>query len=77
MGQGTLGKVQDGLGTWGRSATGWKTFGEVRDGLGRCGTGNQTLEEVRDVSGDPRKGPGQVEGTSWRSGMGRVNLGEV
>ena len=33
--------------------------------------GRETLGEVLDGSGDPRKNPGQVEGQSGRFGMGR------
>ena len=76
-GRGTLGKVQDRLGAWGRSTTSWETFGEVQDGLGKCGSSKRSLGEVRDGLRDPRGGPGWVEGTSGRSGMGRVNFGEV
>ena len=36
-----------------------------------------TLGEVRDGSGDPRGGPGRVEGPSGSSGTGRGTLGEV
>ena len=64
-----------------------KSFGTGRRLLGRFGTGHGTLEVVRDGSGDPRKGPGGVEGASGRSGRGqgasgrsgrgRETLGEV
>ena len=39
--------------------------------------GRGTFREVRDVSGDPRKGPGQVEGPSERPGTGQKTLGKV
>ena len=39
-----------------------ETLGEVQDGLGRSGTGRETLVEGRDGSGDPRGGPGLVRG---------------
>ena len=43
----------------------------------RFGTGWGTAGEVRDGSGDPRGGPGRVEGPSGRSGTGRRTHGEV
>ena len=41
------------------------------------GTGQVTLGEVRDGSGDPRGGLARVEGSSGRFGMGRAKHGEV
>ena len=41
-------------GTLGMFVTGQGTHGEIRDGLGRCGTGRETLEKVLDGSVDPR-----------------------
>ena len=51
----------------------------VRDTLKKVqdGTSKGTLGEVRDRFGNPRGGPGQVEGTSGRSRTGRRNLGAV
>ena len=43
------------------------TLREVRDWLGRCRTGQETFREVRDGSGDPRGGLGQVGGPLGRS----------
>ena len=43
----------------------------------RSGTSRGNFLEVRDGSGEPRGGPGRVEGLSGRSGTGRVNLEEV
>ena len=45
--------------------------------MGRSGMGCLTLGEVRDGSGDPRGGPGRVEGPSGWYGQGRGTLGEV
>ena len=55
--------------------------------MGRFGTGQGTLEEVRDGSGHPRmgrnglgdppKGLGRVDRPSRRSGTGRGTLEEV
>ena len=52
-----------GRGTWGRSATGLETLGDVQDK-------SEDLGEVREGSRDPRKGLGQVEGPTGRSGTG-------
>ena len=39
--------------------------------------GQETLEEVRDGSGDPQGGPGRIGVPSVRSGTGRGTLGYV
>ena len=61
----------------GWSGIGRETLVEVWDGLGRFGTGRETLKEVCDWSGDPRGGPGRVEGHSGRSRAYLGTLGEV
>ena len=75
MGWETLSEVWDGCGhplggsrwvggpTW-RLWTVRETLGEVRDGLGDTRGNRDGLE-------NPRVGPGQVWGTSGRSGMGQ------
>ena len=50
--------------------------------MGRFGTGQVTLEEVRDGSKDPRVGPGRVGGNSESCGLirgpsGRPGTGRV
>ena len=70
-GRGTLGKVLDGSGDpLGRVGTGRGTLGEVQDGSG-------TLKNVRDVSGNHRRGLGRVGGPSRKSGKGWESLGKV
>ena len=74
MGQGTLGKVREGLGdsrgTRGEVLNGSGVTLDVRDGL-------RTLGVVRDRSGDPWGGPGRVGGPSGRSWTGRGTLEEI
>ena len=53
-----------------RSGTDRMTLGEVRDRTG-------TFLEVQDGSGEPRGGPGRVEGPWRKSGMGQGTLPEV
>ena len=43
----------------------------------KSGTGRGNLGEVWDGSGDPRKGPGRVVGTTGRSETGLGTLGVV
>ena len=43
----------------------------------RSGTGRGTLGEVQDVSGDTRRSPGWVGGTTGRSGTGLGTFEEV
>ena len=45
--------------------------------MGRCEMVWGTLGEVRDGSGDPRGGPGQIVGPSGRSRTGQRTLKEV
>ena len=45
--------------------------------MGRFGTGQGTLEEVQDGSGETRGGQGRVGGPSGRSVTGRGTLEEV
>ena len=71
-----------------KSGTGRGTLGEVWGTLEEvCGTlvegpvqvmiGRWTLDEVRDGSGDPRKGPRRVGGPTRRSATDRRILGEL
>ena len=91
MGQGTLGEFQDGSGYLcggpgrvgkfsGRSETGWGMIGEIRDGRGpseRSGTGQGTLKEVLNGSGETWGDLERVGGPSRRSGTGWGRLGEI